>query len=94
MARIEGRSTVDVEVPLVLSEGEAAALAALTAYGADTFLKVFYQHLGRSYLEPHEAGLRSLFAAAGSTIPPILERVADARRVFEGRARVVPARDA
>ena len=54
-------TTIDVKAVLELNEQELRALDALRGYGIDAFLKVFYQHLGRHYLEPHEAGLRSLF---------------------------------
>lgn len=57
---------IDTQVELILSEQEVLALGALCGYGIDTFLRVFYKELGESYLKPHEAGLRSLFAAVDS----------------------------
>jgi len=51
---------VDTTVELILNEDELKALDALFGYGIDAFLDVFYKSMGRSYLSPHEAGLRSL----------------------------------
>ncbi len=61
MAFIDGRPTVKMQITIVLSEDEAGALDALAGYGTDAFLKVFYEHMGKAYLKPFEAGLRSLF---------------------------------
>lgn len=52
---------VSARAVLTLDEKEICALDALVGYGIDPFLKVFYEKMGRAYLEPHEAGLRSLF---------------------------------
>jgi hypothetical protein len=82
MSRIEQLPTIGLEVRFVLTESEARALDGLTGYSIDEFLKFFYQNMGRHYLEPHEAGLRSLFKSVRSTIPGILERVDKAREVF------------
>lgn len=88
MAKIEGRPTVDIDVCIRLFESEAAALDALVAYGADTFLKVFYQHLGETYLKPYESGLRSLFKSVRNgegSVEGILKRAKEARAVFDGK---------
>lgn len=61
MATIDCRSTIQAHITLRLNEDEAAALDALVGYGVESFLKVFYEHMGRAYLQPHEKGLRSLF---------------------------------
>ncbi len=84
MARIEQLPVVVLEVRLVLTESEARALDGLTSYSMDEFLKCFYQNMGRHYLEPHEAGLRSLFKSVRSIIPGLLERVDKARETFNG----------
>lgn len=54
---------VETVCVLELNDAEVEALDALAGYGVDSFLKVFYEKLGRAYMEPHEAGLRSLFKA-------------------------------
>lgn len=75
------KKTTEVKVSLVLEldEQEMAALEALTSYGTNQFLKMFYAHLGRHYLTPYEAGLRSLFETIRKEVPPILSRAATAR---------------
>lgn len=83
MAEITQVPTVDVKIQFTLSYEEAAALDALAGYGADGFLKVFYEHLGRHYLEPHERGLRSLFEGI-KALRDITERLETARRAFYG----------
>lgn len=53
--KLNSRITVE------LTESEARAFDAITGYGFDEFLKVFKQHLGKHYIEPHEQGAKSLF---------------------------------
>lgn len=69
---------------MVFTESELRALDALVGYGHEGFLKVFYEKMGRHYLEPHEAGLISLFESIRKMVPPILRRTDDARKVFTG----------
>jgi hypothetical protein len=61
MANFVAKPTIKFEINMTLTESEARALEALMGYGLDTFIKVFYQHMGKHYLEPHETGLISLF---------------------------------
>jgi hypothetical protein len=63
MTELRPRVAITYTCTLVLSESEMRALDALAGYGDDAFLKAFYKDLGTHYLKPHEAGLRSLFAA-------------------------------
>lgn len=60
------------------------AMDALVGYGVDGFLEVFYTKLGKAYMKPHEAGLRSLFESIRGTVPGILQRTDAARKAFEG----------
>lgn len=84
MAMFKGHPKIGVTAMLALNEQEMAALAALACYGTDSFLVTFYEKMGRSYLQPHEAGLRTLFDMARNEIPPLLSRVEKARSTFEG----------
>ena len=61
MANLKIKSNVTAEFTLTITEQEARALAAITGYSTDDFLKVFYQHMGSYYLQPHEKGVYSLF---------------------------------
>ena len=79
-------SDVTLNVTLMISEAEARAMLALTAYGADGFLKTFYEHMGESCLKPHEKGLRALFDVIRSEVTPMLARADKARAAFREAA--------
>jgi hypothetical protein len=81
MAAIEARPTVVLDVLVRLNEQEAGALDALFGYDVEVFLKVFYELMGRAYLEPYEQGLRSLHASRGF-LSSVLSKAKDARKVF------------
>ena len=89
MAQLEQRPTIEIQINFRLSESEARALEALAGYGDKVFLEVFYKHLGKTYLEPHEAGLRSLLTSVRQQLPPILHRANDARIVFVRGLKVI-----
>lgn len=74
MAEINSNAKLILEVKLTLSEEEAKALNALTVYGSDKFLEVFYEHLGRNYLEDYEDGLVSLFNSVKDKLSIILKQ--------------------
>ena len=84
MAKIETLPKIQIEIRLILTEEEAAALSAIAGYGIDAFLEVFYDKMGKSYLQPHEEGLRSLFESAYGNIPPIMRQSEKARKTFYG----------
>lgn len=75
-------ANVTLTLSLTMNESEARALVALACYGTDNFLKTFYEHMGTSELRPHEAALRSLFAAVGQEVVPMLRRADKARKTF------------
>jgi hypothetical protein len=75
--------SVSFDVHVTLTEPEARALLALTAYGTDDFLKFFYQHMGQSCLGPHEAGLRTLFETSKLVISPLLKQVSAGRDAMQ-----------
>lgn len=60
---------MDFQVILKLTESEARALDAITAYGTKEFLDTFYKHLGKSALEPYEDGIKSLFETIKENLP-------------------------
>lgn len=78
MAKTKVVATINAEIHISLTTEEANALNALTLYGTDDFLKMFYQHLGSSYLKPHEVGLKSLFETARSSIPILINKLQSA----------------
>lgn len=94
MAEIVQRPKVEVTATMQFSEAELRALDALVCYGSDAFIKVFYEHMGKHYMKPHEAGLRTLFESVRQIVPGILQRTDDARRVFTGqRIAAMPPTD-
>lgn len=87
MAKIGLRGTIEAKIVMELSEAEAGALDALVGYGFEPFKKVFYEKLGSAYMEPYEAGLKSLFQSIRSgegNVSTFLERSRQARSVFNG----------
>lgn len=46
------------------------------------FLEVFYEHMWRAYLKPHEAGLRALFANIKDVCPPAIAKTHEARKTL------------
>lgn len=92
MSRLTQVPTVEVSATIKLTEPELRALDALIGYGADTFLAVFYTHMGKAYLQPHEKGLRSLFAAIQADLCPILNRADAAKKAFALRDPVIRSR--
>jgi hypothetical protein len=61
MEKVTSTSQMDFQVLLQLNEKEARALYAITIYGTKEFLKCFYETLGKTYLQPNESGVESLF---------------------------------
>ena len=75
--------TLEFIANLALSETEARALNAITEYGIDSFLKVFYQHMGKEALTPYEKGLRSLFECVKDELRPMLLDINKARETLK-----------
>lgn len=95
MTKVDAKVSIDTTVHLVLNEQEAAALDALSCYGIDSFLRVFYKELGETYMKPHESGLRSLFSSIQDQIPSVLREVDECRQfVAEARAARMRQREA
>lgn len=82
MAEIDVRLILDVEVSLTLDAAEASALGALAGYRTNEFLACFYKHMGKAYLQPHERGLRSLFAKIRGTDDRVAAQIGDVRKAM------------
>lgn len=82
MEKINSTSNMDFQVILKLTEQEARALNAITVYGADQFLEFFYKSLGKAYLQPHESGVKSLFATIGSELPKHISKFDKCRELW------------
>jgi hypothetical protein len=80
--KIEQRPKVELELVLTISEGEARALDALSGYNIDTFIKTFYEQLGKHYMTPHEQSLRKFLETIHKEVPQYLGRLDDAKKAF------------
>lgn len=65
--KLTAKVNVNFTFTLVLTEGEIRALDALVGYGFDPFVKVFYDKLGKHYMEPYENDLKNLFLKVEET---------------------------
>lgn len=84
MAELMSKPRLDLFVDFRLNADECAALEALAGYGVEPFLQTFYEKMGKNYLEPHEAGLRSLFDAVTRYMPRINKRFTQCEDVLHG----------
>nr|WP_319566273.1 hypothetical protein [uncultured Rhodoferax sp.] len=92
MTRLIQQPVVEVGATIKLTEPELRALEALAGYGDQPFLDAFYKLLGKHYMQPHEAGIRSLFAVIRADLNPILERADAAKKAFALRDPVIRSR--
>ncbi len=76
------KPTYQFKCTIELTESEARALSALAGYGDDAFLKIFYEHMGKHYLRPHEHGLKTLFENIRSELDPQLLVVTKAEKAL------------
>jgi hypothetical protein len=70
---------INTKIILELDEAEARALDGIFGYNVESFLKVFYERMGRAYVEPYEAGVRSLHKTIRSELQGPLRRVSEMR---------------
>lgn len=73
---------VESKIYLELTEGEAKALAAICGYGPSEFINWFYRNMGKHYLKPYEASVKTLFQKARS-LDHAVKQVEDARKTIE-----------
>lgn len=92
-SRLTQQPRIEVDVDIKPSMTEVQALEALAGYGTKAFLEVFYKQMGKHYLEPHEAGLRSLFDTIRSELPPIIRRYQSAKQAFALANPVIRSRE-
>ena len=83
MAKVTARPKLDLIVNFAVNESEARALDALVGYGDDAFIQVFYEKLGKAYMQDHEQGLRKFFKSIRGQMPTILARMRQAREAFD-----------
>lgn len=84
--------SVNLKVTLELSESEVKALDGIFGYNVDAFLKVFYEKMGKAYVQPHEAGVRSLHATIRGILSGPIESIDQARRAVYTAAQPTPTK--
>jgi hypothetical protein len=82
MAQIVEQPLVTVSAKFTVTEGELRALDALAGYGDEAFIKMFYDKMGKSYLQPYEKDLREFLRSVRVLASPILSRADSARKAF------------
>lgn len=74
--------------PEPFGRGKLPRWMALSATAWKRSSKCFYEHMGRSYLQPYEAGLRSLFDSVqrgDASVSSFLKKAKEAREIFDSK---------
>lgn len=79
---VKSIANVDFIIHLALTEDEARALKQITTYGPDEFIKWYYKHLGKHYMERNEKGIRSLFETINLELPKHLAKFDKVRKAW------------
>ena len=88
MARYKATTKIEATATITFGESELRALDALTGYGIDPFLKVFYEKFGKAYMQPHEQGLRDLFATINPPVHDALQKVREIRKTLSDASKL------
>lgn len=79
----------NLKVLLELSEEEVKALDGIFGYDVEVFLKVFYEKMGKHYVEPYENGVRSLHKTIRGAVGGPIEKINEAKRLlYQAKATV------
>jgi len=87
--RLRSQAQVNSSVLIELTGVEIRALHVLTEYGTQPFLEAFYKVMGKTFLQPHAAGIESLFDTIQRDLGPIIRREEAAKQAFTLRDPVV-----
>lgn len=89
MAKVRhAKVRAELTVLLELSEAEVKALDGIFGYDVEAFLRVFYERMGKAYVQPHEAGVRSLHETIHSVLAgPIRAYDVAARAMHESLSK-------
>lgn len=86
-AKLKSDVKLDLVVILELSIDEAIALNEITKYGHKAFLEGYYKQLGKSYLQPYENGVKSLFDTIDKSLPNAISKsneiIKSVNKIFE-----------
>lgn len=85
MAKAITKPQVSVSIQIQIDEVEAAALIDLAGYGVNQFIEAFYEKLGRSYMQKHEAGLRRFLETITAEVSPAVIQAQAVRELLAGK---------
>lgn len=88
--KMKPKIVIDFMADVTLSEQEILALDGILGYNVDTFLKVFYEKMGKSYVQPHESGVRSLHENLRKQLSPLVATITEARKRINDALREPP----
>lgn len=71
---------VETKIVLELTEVEARALDGIFGYNVEAFLRNFYKVMGYSYVQPFEAGVRSLHKTVRGVTSPAISQLDETRK--------------
>lgn len=79
-AKVKAKIELDLKISIELTVQEAHALKEIIGYGAEEFLNGYYKVLGKSYLQPYEKGVHSLFKTIKESLP---QKLRDADEIIK-----------
>lgn len=85
MARIITNASIELNLQFVVNESEARALELMASYGDSSVIEAITMVIGASNMKTHAAALRSFLIAIRDEIPPVLNRVNEARKTFKAK---------
>ena len=80
MASIKPKVQIKYTVTVELTETEARMLEAMAGYGDEAFKNVFYEKIGKHYMQPFSEGIKSLFDVVRDQVKPQLYEVDQCRK--------------
>lgn len=80
MSQLIPKPSLTFSAQITLTEDELRALNGIFGYDVEVFLKVFYEKMGRAYVQPFEKGVRSLHKTIREQTAPQIQTVNDCRR--------------
>lgn len=79
---IKSQVTTNLSVLLELTEEEVRALDGIFGYDPNVFMRVFYEKMGRAYVEPYENGVRSLHKTIRGLLSGPIAAIDEARKAI------------
>jgi hypothetical protein len=87
MAKFRSTGKFEFEMSVTITEAEARALDALSGYDNNAFMEFFYKHMGRHYMEPHDAGMRLFLSSIRGEVAGHIARCDAAREAFANHGK-------